>query len=141
MATPTLQSARPDDATLKVFIVEDSELIRERLGEIVHSIAGARCAGSAATADAAVRGILASRPNAVVLDISLSQGNGFDVLRALEPVPSDMPVYVLSNMASEPYRRAAIRLGAAAFLDKTTQFDRMRELLVQRASQLATSVQ
>jgi len=44
-----------------------------------------------------------------------------------------MPIYVLSNFSTEPYRRVALRLGAAAFFDKTTQIESMRDMLKQRA--------
>ena len=40
--------------------------------------------------------------------------------------------YMLSNFATEPYRRHAERLGACGFFDKTTDFDRLRELVAQR---------
>ena len=43
-------------------------------------------------------------------------------------------VYMLSNFASEPYRRHAERLGASGFFDKTTEFERVRDVLAQRAA-------
>ncbi len=123
---------------LCVFIVEDSQAVRERLEEMLANIAGTRCAGSATAADAAIRGILESRADAVVLDIGLAQGNGFDVLRALQHRAPGIPVYVLSNNSTEPYRRMAQRLGAHAFFDKTHEIDGMRKLLMQRAADHAT---
>jgi len=41
---------------------------------------------------------------------------------------------MLSNFASEPYRRHAERLGASGFFDKTTEFERVRDVLAQRAA-------
>jgi DNA-binding NarL/FixJ family response regulator len=122
-------------APLRVFIVEDSEAVRERLKEMVANIEGARCAGSATTVDAALRGIAATRPDAVILDIRLEQGSGFDVLRGLQAAVLPTQVYIFSNLATEPYRRLALRLGAAAFFDKCNQTDDMRALLAQRAAQ------
>lgn len=132
----SLHASRPTEAGLQVYIVEDSDLVRVRLEELVVSIAGARCVGHAGSADAAIQGIRDSRPNTVVLDIGLAQGTGFDVLRAVGS-GSDLPIYVLSNFATEPYRRHAMRLGAAGFFDKTTEIERMHELLVRRAMQFA----
>jgi DNA-binding NarL/FixJ family response regulator len=119
---------------LQVFVVEDSAAVRERLEELVDSIRGAHCAGSAETAAAAIAGIRRLRPDAVILDLRLSEGSGFDVMRALRgefPAPE---FYVLSSFAIEPYRRLALKLGAAAFLDKTTEMSSMRGLLEQRAA-------
>jgi DNA-binding NarL/FixJ family response regulator len=120
-------------AALQVFIVEDSQPVRERLQELLASIEGAHCAGAADTADAAIQGIVDVHPDAVLLDITLARGSGFDVLRALHVCAPDITVYILSNHASEPYRRMALQLGASAFFDKTTQMGEMRELLSRRA--------
>ena len=128
------QSIHGTGPSLHVFIVEDSEPVRERLEEMLASIAGARCAGSAGTAEEATGEILRGRPDAVILDIGLSQGSGFDVLRALQKDVAAMPVYVLTNHSTEPYRRLAMRLGAAAFFDKTTQIDDLRALLKRDAN-------
>lgn len=133
----TKQTNVNPDAGLRVFIVESSQFIRERLEQMIASIGGICCAGSATTADDAIRGILDTHPNAVILDIGLAQGSGFDVLRALQGRVSDTAFYVFSNFAIEPYRRLATRLGATRFFDKTTQIEDMRELLKKRAAEVS----
>ena len=133
-----MQSVRQTSASLHVFIVEDSQPVRERLEEMLASIEGTRCAGCAATAETAISQILDTHPHAVILDIWLAQGSGFDVLRALRGRAPQIPIYVFSNFSMEPYRRLAIRLGAAVFFDKTAQIEDMRELLTQRAAQHIT---
>jgi len=112
---------------MKVFLVEDSPILRQRVEAILAAIPGATSAGHAAGAAEAIAAIERERPDAVVLDIHLENGNGFDVLRAL---PAGTRAYVLTNFPNEAYRRKATRLGAAGFFDKTTEFDRLREALV-----------
>src|SRR5579872_1047947 len=129
------QLHRAPITSLRVFIVEDSRQVLERLEEMVGNIDGASFAGSAATVDAALRGIADTRPDAVILDIRLEHGSGFDVLRALKTAALPTPVYIFSNLATEPYRRMAQRLGATAFFDKCNQTDDMRALLAQCAAQ------
>ena len=119
---------------LRVFVVESSPLIRERLEDMLDSIEGVRSVGHAAGADEAIHEILNLHPHAVVLDVRLVQGTGFDVLRALHEQAPEIAVYMLSNFASEPYRRLAARLGVAGFFDKTTQFERVCETLADRAA-------
>lgn len=128
-------TATRDPAPFRVFVVEDSPPVRERLEELVASVAGVHCAGSAATADEAIRGILDTGPDAVILDIRLAQGSGFDVLRALHHRAPAVDFLVLSSFALEPYRRLAYKLGASAFLDKTTELDAVRGLIETRAAQ------
>ncbi len=118
----------------KVFVVEDSPVVLERLERMIAEIRGAVAAGHASSAGEAIHGILAARPDAVVLDLKLSDGSGFDVLRALHEQAPAIEVYMLSNFAAEPYRRLAERLGAREFFDKSTEFQRVRDVLAARAA-------
>ncbi|MDA8107350.1 MAG: response regulator [Betaproteobacteria bacterium] len=128
------QAAARTNAALRVFVVEDSPLVLERIEAMLASIDGAQTAGHAGRADEAVRAILAAHPDAVVLDLKLAEGSGFDVLRAVRAQAPDIEFFMLSNFASEPYRRLAARLGAAHFFDKSTEFERVREVLTARAA-------
>ncbi|MDX1375499.1 MAG: response regulator [Burkholderiales bacterium] len=121
---------------MRVFLVEDSPLVRERLQAMLAGIEGARAVGSAATAREAIDGIRAEHPDVVLLDLKLAEGSGLDVLRALraQDAPAESAaIYVLSNFAEAPYRRLAENLGAQDFFDKTTEFERMRDALASRA--------
>ena len=129
MCSATLTSA------FKVFIVEDSPIIRERLLALLGSIEGAAAIGQASRAGEAIDGILALQPDAVVLDLKLADGSGFDVLRAVHERAPGIELYMLSNFAAEPYRRMAARLGARGFFDKSNEFQRVREVLAARAAQ------
>ena len=118
---------------MNVFLVEDSPLLRPRLEALLASIAGAHLAGLASGAQGAIRAILARPPDAVVLDIHLDEGNGFDVLEALRHSAPQVAVYVLTNFPTEPYRRKAASLGARGFFDKSGELDRLREALAAHA--------
>ena len=118
---------------MTVFLVEDSPLLRPRLEAMLAGIAGARLLGQAAGAQAALDAILAGRPDAVVLDIHLEEGNGFDVLKALQKSAPQVAVYVLTNFPTEPYRRKAESLGARGFFDKSGEFERLRDALATHA--------
>ena len=118
----------------KVFLVEDSAAIRERLVRLLESVPGVLLVGEAADVEEAIGAILAARPDLVLLDVCLERGSGFDVLRAVHAAEPAIDFYMLSNFASEPYRRHAERLGACGFFDKSTDFARVRELLARRAA-------
>jgi two-component system OmpR family response regulator len=133
--TAGMETASKAAAPLRVFVVEDSALIRERLEAMIVQ-AGAVSAGHAAGVDAAIQAILAQRPDLVILDIQLVDGTGFDVLRALHDRAPDIDIYLLSNHAAYPYRQLAERLGARGFFDKSKEFGRMRDVVVQRAAAL-----
>jgi DNA-binding NarL/FixJ family response regulator len=120
---------------VRVFLVEDSPAVSARLEAMLGAIAGVTLVGRAAAAEDATRTILADRPDAVVLDLKLAKGSGFDVLRAVQEQAPEIDVYVLSNLTGEPYRRRAALFGAREFFDKTTEFKRVRDLLAVRAAQ------
>ena len=119
---------------MDILLVEDSPLVRDRLHRLLAAVRGAKITNHAASARAAVSAILAERPDVVVLDVQLEQGNGYDVLRAVREAVPQTRFYVLSNFASEPYRRLAMRLGATDFFDKTREFHRVREAIESRAA-------
>jgi len=117
----------------RVFVVEDSPLIHERL-EAMIAQAGATVAGHATGAAAAILAILELRPDLVILDIKLSDGTGFDVLRAICKQAPGIDVYLFSNFAADAYRHLAGCLGAKGFFDKSSEFDYMRDVVAQHAA-------
>jgi two-component system response regulator DevR len=127
-----MKNAVHNNTSLRIFLVDDSPLIRERIEAMIGTIAGAEVVGHAESADDAIRGIFATQPDAVVLD--LTRGTGLDVLRAVRAAAPDIDVYLLTNHAAEPYRRAAERLGASGFFDKTTEFRSVRQALAESGS-------
>jgi DNA-binding NarL/FixJ family response regulator len=119
---------------MEIYLVEDCEPVRARLADMLAAIPGARLVGEAARATDAIRDILALRPDVVLLDVSLAEGSGFDVLRAVCRRAPEIDFYMLSNFAADPYRELAERLGARGFFDKSKEFERMREIIAQRAA-------
>jgi DNA-binding NarL/FixJ family response regulator len=106
---------------MKVFLVENSPPVRDRLRALLQGVKGVEMVGEATSAVEALRGIAASGAEVVVLDLHLDgDGTGFDVLRGLRQSSPPVAAYILSNFASETYRRAAQRLGARGFFDKTS---------------------
>ena len=114
----------------KVFLVDDSPLVRKRIARMVEALPQLRLVGEAAGVPEAISGILAAKPDLVLLDLSLENGSGFDVLSAVHRREPGIAFYMLSNFASEPYRRHAERLGARGFFDKSTDLERLRSTLM-----------
>jgi len=117
-----------------VYVVEDSVLVRERLIEMLDATPGTLVVGAAARADEAIRDILEERPDVVLLDLKLAQGSGFDVLRVVHERAPEVTVYMLSSFAFDPYRQLAARLGAQDFFDKSSEFERVRDIIAARSA-------
>ena len=114
---------------LKVFVVEDSAPIRERLIELMGEIAGVAVVGFAETPTEAIAKILSARPDCVVLDYQLLGGSGVDVINAVRPAAPDLVFVVLTNHANPKYRRVCLEAGANWFLDKSTEFRKIKEVI------------
>ena len=85
--------------------------------------------GEAGTVGEAIEGIQSTRPGAVILDLQLEDGSGLDVLRAVYPSAPALHVAVLTNYATDQHRRACMAAGAEFFLDKSSDFPRIREIV------------
>jgi DNA-binding NarL/FixJ family response regulator len=117
---------------MQVFLVEDSPIVQQRLVAMLQEIPNTTIIGTAAGAGDALQGILAARPDLVLLDVQLEEGSGFDVLRALHAQAPELDVVMLSNYSSYPYRQIAERFGARGFFDKTRELERVREVVAQK---------
>jgi len=118
----------------RIFLVEDTQLVLARLEAMIATLPGARVVGTATHATRAIRSILDEKPDLVLCDLRLATGSGFDVLRAVHDAAPEIDVCMLSNFASEPYRRLAAELGARDFFDKTNDIERLRDLVAERAA-------
>lgn len=112
----------------RVFLADDSGLIRSRVAALLgaHDVA---VVGEAGTPQACIAGILACQPQVVVLDVQLEGGTGLQVLRAVRPVAPGIAFVVFSNSAGPAYQKRYLGEGAAAFLDKSCDFERLPEAI------------
>ncbi len=114
---------------LKIYLVEDSPVIRENLAETLGELADAAVVGYADSEEDA-KAWLATHPDSwhlAIVDLFLKRGNGLPVLKAVAARPPSQKVVVLSNYASPEIRAECMRLGADAVFDKSTDVDELIE--------------
>ncbi len=104
---------------LRVFLVEDSPLMQERLRALMEDIEGVHVISIVDREDDAVRGISQTLPDVVILDLNLSQGSGMSVLWQTKQAYPQVKVFVCTNMGDLQHRKKCHRLGADAFFDKS----------------------
>jgi DNA-binding NarL/FixJ family response regulator len=112
-----------------VFIVDDSDSIRQRLVSMLRAMQNVVVVGEARTESEAIDGIVATAPDIVLLDLNLGAGSGMQVLHAVRRKLPRVSVVVLTNHSEPQYRRACIKAGARHFFDKSTQFDCVRTVI------------
>lgn len=118
----------PPGDGLRVLVVEDSRPMAERIAE---ALVTELPIASLETVDSEPDALAAQGPwDAAIVDLSLREGNGFSVLRALRRRPGRRPcVVVLTEHARSEFRALATTFGAQAFLDKATEFERLVDTL------------
>ena len=116
---------------LRVFLVEDSPVIRERLTESISALAHVAVVGTADSEGEAIGALHETACDAVVLDLQLKRGHGFNVLKAVRRRVERprLTVIVLSNLSSSQYRDRSLDLGADYFFDKAREYDRVCDVL------------
>ena len=118
----------------RIFIVDDSPAIRARLVEMLARTEGVVVVGEASSAREAIASILRLQPDSVLLDLNLVGRTGIDVLRAVHGAAPEIAFIVLTNHAEPQYRRACALAGATYFLDKSTEFERVRDVIAEIAA-------
>jgi len=114
---------------MNVFLVEDSPLVCQRLVEMIEADGAHRVVGQAANYDDAVGGIAATSPDVGIFDIKLARGSGIDALaEAKRRLPALVGI-VMSNYATPQHVKASAEAGADFFLDKSSDFERITEIL------------
>lgn len=114
---------------LKVLIVDDSEIVRERLAAQVSEVPFVQLVGQAAEGLTALRLFQSGHPDVVVLDIELPGMTGFEILTQIKRQRPSCIVVMLSSYASGPFRLGCDRLGADFFFSKANEFERINDVL------------
>jgi DNA-binding NarL/FixJ family response regulator len=132
------KSAHTETRDMKVFIVEDSPAVLERLQDMVREVRDVELVGDAATYTTAVAGIIATRPDVSILDIKLADdgGTGLDVLGRVKQDIPQMKAIMLSNYVTPQHAKASSDAGADYFLDKSSDTDRIPAILTELKSEL-----
>lgn len=116
---------------MKILIVDDSEIMRERLKATLSEITELENISQAKDSLEAIRTFEKLHPEVVILDIRMPGGSGIDVLPEMKTATKPPLVIVLTNYPYPQYRRKCIEAGADFFFDKSTEFDKVTEVLKQ----------
>jgi len=131
VSTPGTETAGAEAAPLRVFLVEDSELLRNRLIELLETPGEVEIVGFADTEEASVRLLALQSVDVAIVDLNLRSGSGFGVIKALRAQHRGPPptIIVLTNYAFPDYEYACRSYGADFFFDKSRQFGAVKSLL------------
>ena len=111
----------------RVLLVEDSPVLTDRIRETFATLDGVELVAAVADESSAVEAAKSHGIDAIILDLQLKQGTGFGVV---ERLGSRRPtIIVFTNYVLPEYRRRAKALGVEYFLDKSSDYERLPQLI------------
>jgi DNA-binding NarL/FixJ family response regulator len=105
-------------APLRIFIVDDHPLVREGLNLRISTQTDMTVCGEAGSEEEAYSTIVDMKPDLVIVDISLKDGNGLELIKRLKGRCHDLKMLVVSGHSESLYAERALRAGAMGYLNK-----------------------
>jgi DNA-binding NarL/FixJ family response regulator len=102
----------------RIYIVDDHAMFREGLRQLIERDSNIVVCGDAASPADAVKGIRETKPDVVIVDISLSGASGLELIKDLKNEFEDLPVLVVSMHEESLYAERALRAGAMGYVMK-----------------------
>ena len=102
----------------RVFVVDDHPLLRQGLAMMINREPDLTVCGEAEEAPEAMKAISATRPDILIVDISLNGPDGLDLLKNLRSLYPDLPVLILSMHDESIYAERALRARANGYIMK-----------------------
>src|SRR3954451_8401736 len=103
---------------IRVFLLDDHEVVRRGLIDLLQADGDIEVVGESGSAQEAARRIPAFRPDVMILDARLPDGNGIDVCRDVRAVDSTIKGLILTSYEDDEALFAAIMAGASGYVLK-----------------------
>jgi DNA-binding NarL/FixJ family response regulator len=115
------------DPPVRVMLVDDHTLVREGIRHVLNDTPGVEVVAEAGDGEAALRLAGETRPDLVVMDLSLPGAGGLEVTTRLREMLPGVKVLILSVHDHQEYVLGAVRAGAQGYLRKDTSPAELRQ--------------
>ena len=116
---------------LRVFLIDDSDLVRRTLADLLGLLPQIDICGEAASVAGALTGLAARRPDVVILDLNLSDESGLDLLHAIKVGIPEAIVIILTNHPYHELGDQCLEAGADYYFEKGGDLDAMLTVLIE----------
>lgn len=110
---------------IRVFLVDDHEVVRAGIKSLLNRDSDMEVVGEAGSAEATLPGLDQSRPDVLVLDLRLPDGNGIDICNEVTRRFPEVATIVFTSLADDVSRVAARAAGARGYLLKRARTDEL----------------
>jgi DNA-binding NarL/FixJ family response regulator len=103
---------------VRILVVDDHPVVRERLAELIQQETDLSVCGEAEDSNEAIKAVRDLRPDLAIVDITLKDTYGIELIKHLKEIVPKLPVLVLSMHDESLYGERALRAGAKGYLTK-----------------------
>jgi DNA-binding NarL/FixJ family response regulator len=114
---------------IRVLLADDQTLVRQGIRSLLELTDDIRVVAEAEDGELAVRAILESRPEVVLLDVRMPKRSGIDVLRELRSAGQEVPAILLTTFSDDSVALEGMRAGARGFLLKDVSLEQLTEAI------------
>jgi DNA-binding NarL/FixJ family response regulator len=122
-------SSKASSSVAKVLIVDDHPAVREGLASRISRQPDLEVCGEAADLTEALELVEGTRPDVVVIDISLKSGSGFDLIKRIKARDQSIRMLVCSMHPDSLYAERALRAGALGYINKENTTGRILDAI------------
>jgi DNA-binding NarL/FixJ family response regulator len=123
------RTTRSSSGKHRVLVVDDHPVVRSGLTKLINDQPKLCVCGEAGSIATAVRAAARTRPDLIILDLTLEGNDGLEVCRQIRETAPHVPVLVLSMHDEELYAERAIRAGAMGYVMKQAPADQLLEAI------------
>ncbi len=120
--------SRPGD-NIRILLCDDHRIVREGLKQILADTPDIEVAAECASGPEVLHSARVEAIDLVLLDIAIPQQDGLDVLRQIKQEMPRLPVLMLSTYPEKQYAARCYKLGAAGYLNKSTDPEQLVEAI------------
>ena len=102
----------------RIFVVDDHPIVRQGLAQLINNEQDLVVCGQGEEAYQSLRAIKEARPDLALVDVSLKDSDGIELLKELRAAVPDLPVLILSMHDESLYAERALRAGARGYIMK-----------------------
>jgi len=114
---------------MKIVLADDSKILRQRIISLLEEIDGVQVVAEAENSQQAVQYVEDLEPDLIILDIRMPDGSGLEALKMLKDKNISIIKMIFTNYPIEQYRKKCMELGADYFFDKSTDFEKMVDVV------------
>jgi DNA-binding NarL/FixJ family response regulator len=115
--------------TIRVYLMDDHELVRRGLMDLIQTDPEMEVVGQAGTCAEGLQGIVTKRPDVAVLDVRLPDGSGIEVCRDLRALAPEVNVLMLTSYADDEALLSAVLAGAHGYVLKDIRSEELIRMI------------